>query len=274
MAEAAEQLGVVATRASVAMGARVEGIDLADLGNNGDADVIQELRELLLEHHLLVLPGQELSALELEAFGRRWGDLLTHPATKHRDTNYVQFIGGRAAKKFTFFPGVHPFGGGWHSDMTWHSTPPIITGLHAQRLPTSGGDTAFANQHLAYENLSDDLRERIADLKAFHTGKVFGPDVEDSVHPVVRTHDETGRKALYVNGNFTKYILDMPEDESELLLYALYAHSTRPEFVYRHHWEVNDLVLWDNRSVMHYAIRDYDEPRIMHRIVIKGGTPR
>lgn len=273
MAEAAEQLGVVATRASVAMGVRVARTEGIDLAQDGGAEVIAELRELLLEHHLLVLPGQELTALELEAFGRRWGELLTHPATKHRDTPFVQFIAspGRSMK---FSPGVHPAGGGWHSDMTWHSTPPIITGLHAQRLPTSGGDTAFANQHLAYENLGDDLRERIADLKAFHTGKVFGPDVEDSVHPVVRTHDETGRKALYVNGNFTKYILDMPEDESELLLYALYAHSTRPEFVYRHHWEVNDLVLWDNRSVMHYAIRDYDEPRIMHRIVIKGGTPR
>ncbi|MCE2426186.1 MAG: TauD/TfdA family dioxygenase [Pseudomonadales bacterium] len=270
MAEAAQELGVVTSRASVAMGARVEGIDLAE---DGGADVIGDLRDLLLEHHLLVLPGQELSALELEAFGRRWGDLLTHPATKHRDTDYVQFIGDRVKTKFTFFRGVHPFGGGWHSDMTWHSTPPIITGLHAQRLPSSGGDTAFANQHLAYESLREDLRERIADLKAFHTGKVFGPDVEDSVHPVVRTHDETGRKALYVNGNFTKYILDMPEDESELLLYALFAHATRPEFVYRHHWQVNDLVLWDNRSVMHYAIRDYDEPRFMHRIVVKGGTP-
>ena len=128
MAEAAEQLGVVASPASVALGARVEGIDLA---HDGGADVIAELRELLLEYHLLVLPGQELTALELEAFGRRWGDLLTHPATKHRDTDYVQFIGSKDAKKLRFFPGVHPFGGGWHSDMTWHATPPIITGLHA-----------------------------------------------------------------------------------------------------------------------------------------------
>ena len=271
MAEAAEALSIAISRASVAMGARVEGIDLA---RDGGADVIAELRELLLEHHLLVLPGQELSALELEAFGRGWGDLLTHPATKHRDSDYVQFIGSRGAGKYQFFPGVHPFGGGWHSDMTWHATPPIITGLHAQRLPSAGGDTAFANQHLAYDNLGEDLQAQIAGLKAFHTGKVFGPDVEDAVHPVVRTHDETGRKALYVNGNFTKYIVDMPEEESEGLLYRLLAHATRPEFVYRHHWELNDLVLWDNRSVMHYAIRDYDEMRLMHRIVVKGGTPR
>lgn len=277
MAEVAENLQSDAQtsrlnveRASVALGARVEGIDLA---RDADQNTVAELRDLLLEHHLLVLPDQHLAALELEAFGRRWGDLLTHPATKHRDTDYVQFIGGRD-RMFKFAPGVHPFGGGWHSDMTWHHTPPIITALHAQRLPSTGGDTAFANQHLAYETLDDATKERIAQLRAFHTGKVFGPDVEDSVHPVVRTHDETGEPALYVNGNFTKYICDLPEADSERLLFKLFAHATRPEFVYRHRWELNDLVLWDNRSVMHYALGDYSEQRIMHRIVVKGGKPR
>ena len=271
MAEVARDTRISCSSASVPMGVRVEGLDLSrDTGG----EVIGELRELLLEYHLLVIPGQRLSALELAAFGSRWGALLTHPATQHRDTDYVQWIGSKADRKFTFFRGVHPFGGGWHSDMTWHPTPPIITGLHARRLPSRGGGTAFANQHLAYETLDEETRERISDLKAFHTGKVFGPDVEESVHPVVRTHEETGRKALYVNGNFTKYIVDMPDAESELLLFRLFSHATRPEFTYRHCWELDDLVLWDNRSVMHYAIRDYDEQRIMHRIVIKGGKPR
>ena len=269
MAEAALDTNIVVSPAGVALGARVEGIDVRD----NDAETVAELRALLLQHHLLVLPGQQLSALELEAFGRRWGALLTHPATKHRDTPYVQFIGAKG-RKFRFTPGVHPFGGGWHSDMTWHSTPPIITGLHARRLPSSGGDTAFANQHLAYDTLDAETRQRIGSMEAFHTGKVFGPDVEDSVHPVVRTHEETGRKALYVNANFTKYLVGLAEDESERLLYRLFAHASRPEFVYRHHWQINDLVLWDNRSVMHYAIGDYDEPRLMHRIVVQGGKPR
>ena len=270
MAEAALDTNIVVSPAGVALGARVEGIDLV---RDNDAETVAELRALLLQHHLLVLPGQQLSALELEAFGRRWGALLTHPATKHRDTPYVQFIGAKG-RKFRFTLGVHPFGGGWHSDMTWHSTPPIITGLHARRLPGSGGDTAFANQHLAYETLDAETRQRIGSMEAFHTGKVFGPDVEDSVHPVVRTHEETGRKALYVNANFTKYLVGLAEDESERLLYRLFAHASRPEFVYRHHWQINDLVLWDNRSVMHYAIGDYDEPRLMHRIVVQGGKPR
>ena len=270
MAEVAENLELTVDRASVALGARVEGIDLP---RDSSDETIVDLRELLLAHHLLVLPGQHLSALELEAFGRGWGDLLTHPATKHRDTDYVQWIGGKD-RKFKFSPGVHPFGGGWHSDMTWHHTPPIITGLHAQRLPSSGGDTAFANQHLAYETLTDDTKDRIAGLHAFHTGKVFGPDVEDSVHPMVRTHDETGRRALYVNGNFTKHVVDLSEEESERLLFKLFVHASRPEFVYRHHWQLNDLVLWDNRSVMHYAISDYDEQRVMHRFVVQGGQPQ
>ena len=270
MAEAALEANIAVHPAGVALGARVEGIDLAQ---DDDAETVAELRSLLLEHHLLVLPRQQLSALALEAFGRRWGELLTHPATKHRDTPYVQFIGSEG-RKFRFAHGVHPFGGGWHSDMTWHPTPPIITGLHAHRLPASGGDTAFANQHLAYDTLDAETRQRIDGRKAFHTGKVFGPDVEDSVHPVVRMHDETGRKALYVNANFTKHIVDLAEDESELLLYRLFAHASRPEFVYRHHWQLHDLVLWDNRSVMHYAVGDYDEPRFMHRIVVQGGKPR
>ncbi len=270
MAEAARNLAIAVDRASVAMGARIAGIDLAyDCG----PEVVAELRALLLEHHLLVLPGQRISALELADFGRCWGDLLTHPATKHRDTEHVQWIGGKD-RRFKFNGGVHPFGGGWHSDMTWHATPPIVTGLHARRLPSTGGDTAFANQHLAYETLDADTRERIADLQAFHTGKVFGPDVEDSVHPVVRTHDETDRKGLYVNANFTKHVVGLPEDQSERLLFRLLAHATRPEFTYRHRWQLDDLVLWDNRSVMHYAIGDYDELRIMHRIVVKGGKPR
>ena len=108
MAEVAENLQLTVERASVALGARVEGIDLA---RDAGRDTINELRELLLEHHLLVLPDQQLAALELEAFGRRWGDLLTHPATRHRDTDYVQFIGGRD-RMFKFSPGIHPFGGG------------------------------------------------------------------------------------------------------------------------------------------------------------------
>ena len=256
-------------RVSVALGAVVENFDLASGVSQGDIDY---LRDLIHEHHLLQLPNQHLTALQLEAFGRKWGDLLTHPATKHRDTDYVQFIGGRD-RYFKFSPGVHPARGGWHSDMTWHATPPRFTGLLARKLPSSGGDTAFANQHLAYETLDDETKDEIDGLHAFHTGKVFGPDVEDAVHPVVRTHDATGKKALFVNPNFTKYIVDMEASRSTDLLYRLFFQASRPEFQYRHKWQLNDLVLWDNQALMHYAVADYSETRIMHRIVVKGDKP-
>ena len=257
---------------SVTLGARVEGLDLR---TDQSPESVNQLRELMLKHHLLVLPNQDLTALELEEFGRRWGDLLTHPATKHRDTNYVQYIGSaEEGRKFRFFPGSHPAGGGWHSDMTWHSTPPKYTGLNAKRLPAFGGDTIFANQHVAYDTLTDSLKELVAERRAFHTGKVFGPDVEDSIHPMVRTHDESGKRALYVNPNFTKYVVGMPAEESESLLFRIFAHAVRPEFTYRHRWEVADLVLWDNRSVMHYAIADYTERRTMFRIVVQGDVPK
>ena len=255
--------------ASAALGVRVEGIDLAE---GADSATIDELRTLLHRHHLVVLPAQRLSAVELEAFGRRFGELLTHPSGGHHDSPHVQFIGGRDRVN-RFFPGAHPFGGGWHSDMTWHPTPPIITGLHAQRMPARGGDTAFANQQAAYRALDEKTRASIGRLQAYHTGKVFGADVEDSVHPVVRTHDVSGERALYVNPNFTSHVLGLPSDESEALLYRLFAHAVRPEFTYRHAWSVGDLVLWDNRSVMHYAISDYTETRILHRIVVQGGKP-
>ena len=256
--------------ASVTMGALVGGVDLA---GGISADQFTQLHELLLEHHLLVLPGQDLSAVELEEFGRLWGELLIHPAAgRHRDTDYVQRLAGKNAM-FRFFHGTHPFGGGWHSDMTWHPTPPAITALHAQRMPAAGGNTIFANQHVAYETLDEATQAQLDGLTAFHSGKIFGPDVPDSVHPVVRTHDESGKKALFVNPNFTKHIEGMDENESLLLLYRLMAHAARPEFTYRHEWDAGDLVLWDNRSVMHYAITDYVEKRIMHRITVQGGKP-
>ena len=253
---------ISAMRASVAVGARVEGVDLAR--DSGDR-VIDRLRELLLEHHVLALPGQRLSAPELASFGHRWGELHRHSIAPHPDTDQVQRVVSK--RKFRFFPA--PFAGGWHADMTWLPRPPVFTGLHARQLPRAGGDTAFANQHLAYETLDEETRSRLANLEAFHTGKGFGTEIEESIHPVVRVHDETGRKALFVNTNYTRHIVGLPDEESAQMLFRLFGHATRLEFTYRHRWQRDDLVLWDNRSVMHYAIGDYDEPRVMHRIVVK-----
>jgi len=250
------------TRTEPNIGARVDGIDLS---GGGSAETVAALRAALLEHHVIAISGQDLSATELEAFARQWGELLTHPATRHEDTPYIQFIPGSGATKSGF--------GTWHSDMTWHATPPIVTMLHARRLPDAGGDTAFSNQHLAWETLPRKLRAKLDNAQAYNSGKIFGPDVPDTVHPAVRTHDETGREALYVNAAFTTHFIDMEPAEGKALLLRTLMHATRVEFVYRHKWELHDLVIWDNRAVMHCPSVDYEGERYMHRAVVAGGAP-
>ena len=269
-----------------AMGVRVSGVCLAD----ASADLVGVLRGALLEHHLLVVCEQDLEAGALQAFGSQWGELLTHPASAHMPNPYVQTIGGNPRRRNEgkgSGNGARPRGyGAWHSDMSWHPTPPWITMLHARTLPSWGGDTGFANQQWAWEALDSAARDRgrmfrrdlpaaedLQGLRANHTGKRFGAEVPDSVHPVVRTHDESGRAALYVNPEFTSHIVGLEDAASRIMLYALWAHGTGMEFVYRHRWRPGDICIWDNRSVMHTSILDYDAPRALTRVVVKGDVP-
>ena len=260
------------TPLSPAMGARVTGIDLHD----ASADLIGSLRAALLEHHLLVVAGQDLRREELQTFGCGWGELLTHPASARAENPFVQTLASKNGSRGRGY-------GAWHSDMSWHPTPPWITMLHARRLPSRGGDTGFANQALAWQALDLAAKDRgrmfrrdlpstkdIVGLDASHTGKRFGPTVQDSVHPVARAHDESGRPALYVNPEFTSHIVGMEETAAKLMLHALWAHATGLEFSYRHRWLPGDLAIWDNRTVMHTSILDYDEPRTLTRVVVKG----
>lgn len=257
------------------MGARVSGVCLS----HASADLVGTLRTALLEHHLLVVSGQNLAAEALQAFGAAWGELATHPASAHTPNPHVQRLASKG--------GVRGRGyGAWHSDMSWHPTPPWITMLHARTLPAWGGDTGFANQRLAWEALDRAGQDRgrmfrrdlpaakdLLELRANHTGKRFGPDVPDSAHPVARTHDESGHLALYVNPEFTSHIVGLAPAASRIMLYALWAHGTSLEFTYRHRWRDGDLAIWDNRSVMHTSILDYDEPRALTRVVVKGSVP-
>ena len=257
------------------MGGRVGGVRLLA----ASSDLVGALRAALLEHHLLVVSDQDLPGEALQAFGAAWGELLTHPASARRPNPHVQTLASKG--------GVRGRGyGAWHSDMSWHPTPPRITMLHARTLPAWGGDTGFANQRLAWEALDRAARDRgrmfrrdlpgaadLRGLRANHTGKRFGAAVPDSTHPVVRRHDESGRLALYVNPEFTSHIVGMDEAASKIMLYALWAHGTGLEFTYRHRWRPGDLAIWDNRSVMHTSILDYDEPRALTRVVVKGDVP-
>ena len=257
------------------MGIRVEGLDL----QQASSDLIGSLRELLIENHLVVVSNQDLPDEAYQVFGELWGELLTHPASEHRPNPHVQYLAGNGKAKGRVF-------GSWHSDMTWHPTPPWITMLHARELPGFGGDTGYANQHLAWDTLDQALkdtrrshrrylpsRETLQNLRANHTGKGFGPKVPDSIHPVVRTHDESGKQALYVNPEFTTHIVDVEQQDSINMLFPLWIHATTEEFCYRHRWQPGDLVIWDNRSVMHTAILDYEKQRTMTRLVVKGDVP-
>ena len=252
------------------LGAEVRGVDVRSI----DDATFSLVRDAFVQHRFLVIKDQSLSADELMAWGQRFGELLVHPLTPHID-GYppVQAI-QNAGKKTTL--NEH-----WHSDMTFEPRPPKITMLHALSVPALGGDTAFADQHAAYDSLSDGLKRLLDGLRAVHASDAFarivGKDptsAPHAVHPVVRTHPDTGRKALYVCRAFTQRFEDMSRSESAGLLEFLFERSARPDFTHRHKWSTGDLVMWDNRSLLHYAIHDHgDEPRLLHRITVQGEVP-
>ena len=262
-------------RLSPALGLRVDGLDL----HASSEDLVAALRAELLDHHVLVISKQSFGAEELQAFGQQWGTLLTHPSGMNRSSPYVQTLASKHG-------GVGRGYGAWHSDMTWHPTPPSITMLHGRVCPDWGGDTGYANQVKAWQALDTASQNKgrsfrrelvgqadLIGLHALHSGKQFGEGVPESVHPVVRTHDESDKQALYVNPEFTLHIENVDEATSNRLLWPLWMHATNMEFVYRHRWTQGDLVIWDNRAVMHTAIRDYETERLMQRVVVAGPVP-
>jgi taurine dioxygenase len=184
------------------------------------------------------------------------------------------------------------FGGVWHSDTTYLQEPPMATLLVAREVPEAGGDTIFANQYLAYETLSDGMKRLLAGLKGVASsakadssrtredriksdGSADARKLLTAEHPVVRTHPETGRKALYVNRAHTVGFAGMTEEESTPLLEFLFHHQIRPEFTCRFRWTVGSLAIWDNRCAQHYAVNDYaGQRRIMQRVTLAGDRPR
>jgi taurine dioxygenase len=252
------------------LGAALDGIDVNTLDQDGFGAVADAFRE----HRLLVIKEQRLSPEQLVAFAERWGTPLVHPLTPHLpDTPPVQAL-QNAGKRQTL--NEH-----WHTDMSFEPVPPKMTILHALQVPDIGGDTAFADQHLAYESLSDGLKSLLDGVRAVHASddfaRVVGRDPMDApsgVHPIFRTHPDTGRKALYVCRAFTQRIEGMTRSESRGLLDFLFERSARPDFTYRHQWEQGDLVMWDNRCLLHYAIHDHgDRPRLLHRVTVQGEVP-
>jgi taurine dioxygenase len=267
------------SRYSPALGAEVRGITLAD----GLDDVsYREVRRALLEHQVLFFKDQrEIPPAVQVAIGKRFGELHFHPAAPqmHGHPEVFEIHVHRDSKIAN--------GEFWHSDVSCDELPPLGTILQIHALPEIGGDTLFANMYAAYETLSEALQQMLDGLTATHgsehvyRGRYSDRGVDDTgkrypqaSHPVVRTHPETGRKALYVNRTFTTRINELSERESAALLELLYAHSEQIDFQTRFRWQKNDVAFWDNRCTMHHAVWDYwPHERKGRRVTIKGDRP-
>jgi alpha-ketoglutarate-dependent taurine dioxygenase len=265
-----------------AIGAVVTGVDL---GRLDDATVAQ-LRAIWLERLVVFFRDQELDADAFLAFARRFGEPVRYPFVQGLDTHPEIIEVAKLPHETVNFGGI------WHSDTVYLDQPPMATTLLARELPPYGGDTMFASMYAAYDALSPALQEVLDGLRAVNSSALAdvsktredrirdhgSPEEEQqflATHPVVRTHPETGRKALYVNRAHTASFAGMTEEESRPLLEYLFRHSTRAEFTCRFRWSTGSLALWDNRCAMHNPINDYHGfTRRMHRITLAGDTPR
>jgi taurine dioxygenase len=268
-------------------------IGKVDLSQALDDETVAEIRRALLDHLVIFFHDQDITPARHKAFGAHFGAFYRHEFVAGMNDEHPEIIVVAKTPEDQF-----NFGGVWHSDITYAKQPPLGSILHAREVPPHGGDTLFANQYLAYEMLSKGMKAMVGGLSAVHSAKhVYGArgalavenyqdgqrgtDViiddaaeEESIHPIVRTHPETGRKALYVNAPFTVGIEGMKREESEPILDYLYSYSTRPDFTCRFAWRKNSIAFWDNRCVQHYALNDYPgQERIMHRLTINGDTP-
>jgi taurine dioxygenase len=266
-----------------ALGAEIFGVDLAE---PLDDAMIRALRAALLEHVVIFFRDQQLAPPQLLALAERFGAVGEYP-----------FVKGLPECPLVLPVIKEPhersnFGGIWHSDTAYLERPALGTLLYAIETPPLGGDTMFANMYLAYEALSEGMRRLLAGLRAVNVagkpatlktrdemhskrGTAADPEATSALHPVVRTHPETGRKALYVNVAHTLRFADMTEEESAPLLNYLFAHQIQPEFTCRFRWRPGSLAFWDNRASLHYPLNDYHgHRRVMHRVTLLGDRPR
>jgi taurine dioxygenase len=266
-----------------AIGAEIHGVDLAKPLDAGTRDA---LRDALHRHLVIFFPKQKLEPTDHVAFARAFGEPEgKHPFIPHIPGHEEVAVlsardGGRADV--------------WHTDVTFSPRPPLGSILHMRVCPDHGGDTLWANMYAAYESLSEPMKRFLEGLTAQHevtaaarvvqrkdrvrrlemTKLKLPDDIPSARHPVVRTHPETGRKALFVNPAWTSHVCELAYAESEALLEFLFAHAVLPEYTVRRRWSEGDVGFWDNRCTMHYAIADYgDEPRVIHRVTLRGEVP-
>jgi taurine dioxygenase len=270
---------------SPALGAEILGVDLAQ---PLDDATFAKILAAWHQHGLIVFRDQTFDEDQQVEFGRRFGPVA--PWSRFADKQsgqhpYIMLVTNM--KKDGQFVGSLPEGEiEFHSDGIYIEQPSAATMLHAKAIPATGGDTAFANLYTAYDTLPADLKAKLDGKKALHAftynsqkadendSKKAAEDVASFAHPIFRTHPDTGRKALYVNRLMTQEIVGLPPEESRQILAVLFDHIERPEFIYEHKWRVGDVLLWDNRCLVH-ARRDFpaQELRLMRRLTIAGERP-
>jgi len=269
-------------RISGALGAEISGVDLTQPMSLA---LTQEIRDVFLSSGVIFFRNQALSSSQFMAFACAMGEPVEYPFVQgFEDFPHIIEVKKLAHEKVNF-------GGVWHSDTTYLETPPMGSMLLAKEIPPYGGDTLFACQYAAYEALSDTLQRMLQGLQGISNsakadvsktredriqsdGKASAPQSYTNSHPVVRTHPETGRKALYVNVAHTAGIEGLTEAESAPLLAFLFQHQIKPEFTCRWSWEPDALAFWDNRCTQHNPINDYHGfRRILHRITLQGEKP-
>ncbi len=270
-------------------GAEIFGVDIS---HPIATEVIEEIKAAFLDHLVVFFRDQTIEPESLKNFGRHFGSFHVHPYVGSLEGHpEIMMVVKKPEDKYNF-------SGSWHSDVTFEEKPPMGTILCGMEVPEYGGNTLFANQYLAYEMLSDTYREMLMNLKALHsaeyvysqTGKYASkdyrskhsgtsiqPDSSASVrvsHPIIRTHPETGRKALYVNDSFTVGIEGMSDEESEPILRYLVRHAVQPDICCNFRWRPGSIAFWDNRCLQHYALNDYPGVgRTMWRVTINGDRP-
>ena len=270
---------------SGALGAEIEGIDLTDISDQN----FKKINDLLLEHKVIFFRDQPITNNQQIALAEKFGPLETHAYVKGLKDHpeIVRIIKGKEEK--------NQWGENWHSDVSYNPEPTQAVILKSVEIPPIGGDTMFANMELAWETLDEKLKNQIIDKKALHSSlgmsffvdnyagmeaKKVDIDEYSNEHPIVRTHPETGKKILYVNWTYTKQIIGLEKEESDQVLKEIFEHQARLDLTCRFSWTEDTVAIWDNRSVIHYAIADFfpgrglGYERIMDRIAIEGDHPQ
>ena len=274
------------TKLGPALGIAAEGLDLRQAVDAGTADA---LRRALLDNLVLCIRGQNLAPPAYLVAMRTFGKPMTQTriASRHGEIPEITVLSSEDRDELgdgkRIVVGAH-----WHSDDSYKRVPCSLTMLYGAEVPPTGGDTQFTNMYAAYDDLSPAMKKRIAGLKVVHKYDSSrkgtrvatlradeSAELPDAIHPLVRTHPETGRKALYLNPNRMERIVGLERAESDRLLDELTAHATQPRYQYRHKWLQGDILIWDNRCTMHKANADYPEGsrRFMHRIIVEGTVP-